>query len=101
MIIFVPHYWNERRGMMSTTEAFVDRLVAATNAHDVEGIAACFTEDYENTAPAHPQRSFRGREQVRRNWEQILAFVPALAATLLARVVEGGGLDRVGDDRDA
>ena len=39
--------------------------------------------------PAHPQRTFRGADQVRRNWEQIFAGVPDLRADLLDAVVDG------------
>ena len=56
----------------------IERLVQAANDHDLDALVACFAEDYENETPAHPARGFRGRSQVRRNWEQIFAFVPDL-----------------------
>lgn len=59
------------------------RLLHATNAHDVDAIVACFGSGYRNETPAHPSRSFIGREQVRRNWEQILGFVPDIQAEVL------------------
>jgi ketosteroid isomerase-like protein len=61
----------------------VERLLRATNAHDVAAVVECFAEDYENETPAHPARGFRGREQVRRNWTQIFDFVPDLHARVL------------------
>ena len=61
---------------MDDPNAFVDRLLQATNDHDLEALVACFADDYENETPVHPARGFRGREQVRRNWEQIFAHVP-------------------------
>jgi ketosteroid isomerase-like protein len=70
-------------------QAMVERLCAATNAHDIEGVVGCFTPDYRNETPIHPARSFVGRDQVRRNWEQIFAFVPDVAATVLASSVDG------------
>jgi ketosteroid isomerase-like protein len=66
------------------------RLSAAVNAHDLDAVVDCFTEDYVNETPAHPARGFRGRAQVRRNWAQILAGVPDITATVLR-------VDRVGD----
>ena len=36
-----------------------------------------------NETPAHPSRGFRGREQVRRNWEQIFANVAELRADVV------------------
>ena len=73
---------------MVEAQAMVDQLLSATNAHDVDGVVACFAEDYENETPTHPARSFRGREQVRSNWEQIFAFVPDLHAEVRASVID-------------
>ncbi len=67
----------------------VERLLAAINAHDLEAMVACFADDYVNEWPAHPQRGFRGNEQVRRNWSQIFAGVPDLRARLPRMVVDG------------
>jgi ketosteroid isomerase-like protein len=67
----------------------VARLERATNAHDLNALVACFASDYRNETPAHPERSFTGCEQVRRNWQQILAFVPDLTATVLRYAVSG------------
>ncbi len=67
----------------------IERLARATSAHDLDGIVACFAEGYANETPAHPQRSFAGRDQVRRNWEQVLAGVPDITAQVLATTVDG------------
>lgn len=74
---------------MNGTQTMVDRLVQATNEHDLEGLASCFAEDYANETPVHPGRSFRGRAQVRQNWEQIFAFVPDLRAEVTASAIAG------------
>ena len=74
---------------MSEGRAVVDRLVKATNEHDLEALVACFAEDYVNETPAHPARGFRGREQVRRNWETIFAFVPDVHAEVVACSTDG------------
>jgi len=68
----------------------VERLRDATNAHDLDALVNCFTEDYRNDTPAHPQRSFSGRAQVRSNWEQIFAAIPDLTAKVLRSAVNGG-----------
>ena len=65
------------------------RLEAATNAHDLEALADCFAPDYENETPVHPARGFRGRHQVRRNWEMIFTGVPDLHARVLHSVATG------------
>jgi len=67
----------------------IDRLIQATNEHDLEGIVGCFAADYRNQTPAHPVRGFVGRDQVRRNWTQILAAVPDVTATVLRVAVNG------------
>jgi ketosteroid isomerase-like protein len=69
---------------------FADRLCDATNSHDVDRVVACFTADYVNETPVHPERGFRGREQVRRNWTQIFAAVPDITAEVIRS-------DQVGD----
>jgi ketosteroid isomerase-like protein len=75
--------------MAEHTEDFVDRLVAATNAHDIDALVDCFAEDYSNETPLHPARNFRGRDQVRRNWEQIFGFVPDVRAEVTRRAADG------------
>ena len=68
--------------------AMVDRLVEATNAHDLDALVDCFAADYVNETPAHPSRGFQGREQVRRNWTQIFAGVGDLRAEVVRRAVD-------------
>jgi ketosteroid isomerase-like protein len=67
----------------------VERLLQATNDHDLDALVACFAEDYENETPAHPARRFRGSAQVRRNWEQIFMFVPDLRAEAARTAMDG------------
>jgi ketosteroid isomerase-like protein len=69
--------------------AVVERLRRATNAHDLEALVDCFSADYRNETPAHPERGFTGRDQVRRNWAQIFSFVPDIAAEVLRCTVDG------------
>jgi ketosteroid isomerase-like protein len=72
-------------------DTFLDRLEAATNAHDLDAVVECFTPAYRNTAPAHPARDFSGSGQVRKNWAEIFAFVPDITVRVLAQA---------GDDRE-
>lgn len=72
---------------MKEPMATIERLVRATNDHDLESLVACFAEDYENETPAHPARSFRGPAQVRRNWEQIFGFVPDIHVEVVRSAV--------------
>jgi ketosteroid isomerase-like protein len=73
----------------SGAAAMLGRLSQAVNDHDVAALVACFAPGYRNETPAHPQRGFTGREQVRRNWEQIFAAIPDLSAQLLRCAVNG------------
>jgi len=52
----------------------LERLMRAVNDHDLDALVSCFAQDYVNETPVHPQRGFRGNEQVRRNWTQIFAI---------------------------
>lgn len=76
---------------MKTPEPAVlmNRLRDAMRAHDLDALVACFADDFESLHPAHPARSFRGKDQVRRNWAQILGAVPDLEAELLRCSVDG------------
>jgi ketosteroid isomerase-like protein len=67
----------------------VERLLRATNDHDLEAVVACFTPDYRNETPAHPERGFTGREQVRKNWTQIFAAIPDLTTEVVRCAVDG------------
>src|SRR6476659_2406248 len=67
----------------------IDRMCAATNAHDLDALVACFAEDYRLEMPVHPGRDFVGNAQVRTDWAQIFAGVLDLRAEVVARATEG------------
>jgi ketosteroid isomerase-like protein len=75
---------------MATTLEVIERLVAATNAHDLDRLADCFSPSYVNETPAHPARGFRGTEQVRRNWTSIFAAVPDIVVRVVASATADG-----------
>jgi ketosteroid isomerase-like protein len=66
-----------------------ERLSQAMNARDIEAFVACFADDYDSEQPVHPDRAFRGRDQVRANWSQIFEGVPDFHAELRATAVAG------------
>ncbi len=70
--------------------AVIEHLRDVTNAHDLEGIVACFALDYRNETPAHPARGFVGSHQVRRNWTQILSAIPDVMTEIVAAAPAGG-----------
>jgi len=67
----------------------LERLFRAVNKHDLEGLVACFADDYVNETPVHPLRGFTGNEQVRRNWSQIFAGVPDIQTRILRTDIAG------------
>lgn len=69
--------------------AMLERLLRATNDHDLETLVDCFAPDYRNETPAHPSRGFQGHAQVRKNWEQIFGSVPDIRAVVTRQVVDG------------
>ena len=71
----------------------MDKLLAAMNAHDLDAFVACFDPDYASRQPAHPARSFRGSDQVRKNWESVFEGVPDFSAELLLSVETGDGVE--------
>jgi ketosteroid isomerase-like protein len=69
--------------------AVSERLRQAMNAHDLDGHVACFHDDYRSEQPAHPARTFTGREQVRENWSKLYESIPDFRAELLRLAVVG------------
>lgn len=63
-----------------------ERLIDATNAHDLEAMLACFQADYRSEQPAHPARTFEGIDQVRRNWSTLMEAVPDIHWEVLRSV---------------
>ena len=76
-------------GSGSDPHLVVERLDAAMNAHDLDRFVDCFHEDYVSEQPAHPDRAFRGREQVRANWSQMFEGIPDFRSELLGTAVAG------------
>ena len=75
--------------LIATPSDVITRLFDLTNAHDLEGLVACFGPDYVLTNPVHPARDFVGPDQVRRNWTGLFAGVPDLHAVVHRVVVDG------------
>ena len=64
-------------------------LADAMNARDIDAFVALFAPDYDSEQPAHPDRAFQGRDQVRTNWSAIFAGVPDFRAELTDVAVDG------------
>jgi ketosteroid isomerase-like protein len=79
----------ERPAAPADPQATVERLTRAINAHDLEAFVDCFAPDYASEQPAHPDRAYRGQDQLRKNWARIFASIPDLRADLRGVAVVG------------
>jgi ketosteroid isomerase-like protein len=66
-----------------------DQLQAAFLSRDADRLAALFAEDYDSRQPAHPDRAFTGRAQVRVNWSAVFAGVSDFTAELVSSSADG------------
>jgi limonene-1,2-epoxide hydrolase len=73
---------------MQTPLEVVGAMAEAMNAHDIEAFVSLFAEGYDSEQPAHPDRRFRGRDQVRANWSEVFSGVPDFRAELVASAVD-------------
>ena len=71
----------------TTIEDLITALHHAMNAHDLEGLVACFSEKLVSEQPAHPDRAFTGTDQMRRNWTPTFKSVPDFKAELLRHAI--------------
>lgn len=67
----------------------MNRLIDAMNAHDLDAAAALVDVDYRSSQPAHPGRTFTGREQMRANWAAMFTGIPDFHAELVRSVDDG------------
>ncbi|HEX2741903.1 MAG TPA: nuclear transport factor 2 family protein [Rubrobacter sp.] len=70
----------------------IERLRQALNRHDPEAMLECFDPDYRSEQPAHPNRGFGGREQVRKNWSAMFESFPDFEAELLRHSSDGNAV---------
>ena len=75
--------------MNQSRSSVLGRLHRAMNDHNLDAFLACFDEDYDSEQPVHPDRAFRGREQVRQNWSSVFQEMPDFHADLLRASFEG------------
>jgi ketosteroid isomerase-like protein len=67
----------------------LERIRAALDAHDLDAFVAFFREDYVGERPRHPGSAVSSREDVRRNWEEVISDVPDLRVDVPAAVEDG------------
>jgi len=74
---------------MGDPRALMEQLTATQNAHDVEGMLACFHEDYRSEQPQFPARTFEGSGQVRANWSALLDAITDFHGEIVRSAVDG------------
>jgi limonene-1,2-epoxide hydrolase len=70
-------------------QTVIENMKRAVDDHDLDALGECFHPDYLSEQPFHPDRTFRGREQMRKNWTQIFQGVPDIQADVLRYAVDG------------
>jgi hypothetical protein len=61
-------------------------------ARDINLLMECFDEDYSSEQPVHPDRSFHGHDQVRKNWASNFDEMPDFSAHLLRHAISNNSL---------
>src|SRR5919112_4501490 len=67
----------------------IERMAEALNRHDLHAFLGCFGPNYRSEQPAHPNRGFGGKEQVRKNWSGMFESFPDFEAELLRHGSDG------------
>ena len=73
----------------SSPKLVFERMIQATNRHDLEAMLAFFAPDYRSEQPFHPERNFVGQEGVRKNWKFFFTTIPDIQIEVLGEVEEG------------
>ena len=68
-------------------ESLLLKLKDAFNTHNIESFIECFDMSYYSEQPVHPDRTFRGSEQVKNNWSSNFDEMPDFSAQLLRHVI--------------
>ena len=73
----------------SSPKLVFERMIQATNRHDLEAMVALFAPDYRSEQPFHPERNFVGSAGVRKNWSFFFTTIPDIQIEILGEVEEG------------
>jgi hypothetical protein len=73
-------------------EPLLLKLKNAFNSHDITLLTECFDEGYSSEQPNHPDRSFQGQEQVRKNWASNFNEMPDFSAHLLRHAISNNSI---------
>jgi hypothetical protein len=68
-------------------ESLLLKLNDAFNTHDIESLGECFDEGYSSEQPVHPDRTFQGNDQLKKNWASNFNEMPDFSAQLLRHAI--------------
>ena len=66
----------------------VERLIRALNDHDIDAVVDCFDPLYHTEQPVHPERAYRGREQIHKEWSDTLKRLPDFKAKVIRMLTD-------------
>ena len=61
----------------------VERLHRAMNEHNVDALVECFDPLHHTEQPLHPNKGYRGRDKVHKEWSQIFSRLTDFHAKLI------------------
>ena len=73
-------------------ESLLLKLKNAFNTHDIKLLIECFDENYSSEQPVHPDRTFHGQEQVKKNWGSNFNEMPDFSAHLLRYAISNNSI---------
>ena len=66
----------------------IERLQRAMNERNLEAFVDCFDPLYHTEQPLHPDKGYRGRERLRKEWAENFERLPDFRAKLLRTATE-------------
>ena len=66
----------------------VERLQRAMNNQDMDDFVECFDPLYHTEQPVHPDKGYRGRDKIRKEWSETFKRLPDFHAKLIHTAVE-------------
>lgn len=73
-------------------ESLLVKLKTAFNTRDIRLLMECFDERYSSEQPVHPDRTFKGGEQVKKNWASNFNEMPDFSAQLVRHTISNNSI---------
>jgi limonene-1,2-epoxide hydrolase len=66
----------------------IERLQRAMNERNLDAFVECFDPLYHTEQPLHPDKGYRGRDKMRKEWSQTFRRLPDFHAKLIRTAVD-------------